>query len=408
MTFFTLAYACSPVAAKDAVKPRNAPPLIKATSALLIDADSGQVLFEKKADELRPPASTTKIMTAILLLENTKPEDLIKAGKSVSEVDGSSLNLVPGEAVSARDMLYALMLRSANDGCVAVAEHIAGTEAKFAELMTARARELGATNTVFKNANGLNEPPNVTTARDLATITRHAIRFPAFNDAVGTKEYVVTRSSASLDIILKNHAKFLWKFPGADGIKTGWTVPAGRCFVGSATWNGWRLISVVLNSPNVVEETAALMKFGFYRFEPIILADTGQSSGKASVSGGERDSASVAPVTPLRYIVPRGKRPVITLSPHTESLSAPVFMGTPAGRLEAVANGRVLAVVPLVSAENVDRGAVVASFGGGNWAGLLFGAALLGVICYGTTATKAARLRRYRVKALQRGADRPG
>src|SRR5688572_1239424 len=196
-----------------------------------------------------------------------------------------------------------------------------------------------AAKTVFKNANGLNEPPNVTTARDLATIASHAVRYPEFNDAVGTKEYVVTRSSASLDIILKNHAKFLWKFPGADGIKTGWTVPAGRCFVGSATWNGWRLISVVLNSPNVVEETAALMKFGFYRYEPIILAGSGLTSGNALVRGGARDSASVAPVAALRYIVPKGKRPVITLSPHTDSLSAPVMMGTPAGRLEAVANG---------------------------------------------------------------------
>ena len=408
LSFFTLAFACGPAAAKDSGKLPNSLPLIKASSAILIDADSGQVLFEKNADELRPPASTTKIMTAIMLLEHTKPEDLIRASKIASEVDGSSLHLEPGETVTARDMLYALMLRSANDGCVAVAEHIAGSEAKFAEMMTAKARELGAAHTVFKNANGLNEPPNVTTARDLATIATHAIRYPEFNDAVGTKEYVVTRSSKSLDIILKNHAKFLWKFPGADGIKTGWTVPAGRCFVGSATWNGWRLISVVLDSPNVVEETSALMKFGFYRFEPVVLANSGASAGRASVKGGERDSAAVAPVTALRYIVPRGKWPVITLNPRTDSLSAPVMMGAPAGRLEAIANGRVLAAVPLVAAENVDRGTVMAATLGGSWKGLLFGAALLGVICYGTTATKAARLRRYRVKALQRGDDRPG
>jgi D-alanyl-D-alanine carboxypeptidase (penicillin-binding protein 5/6) len=384
----------------------NAPPTIKASSALLVDAQSGQVLFEKNADSLRPPASTTKIMTAILLLENTSPDDRIRASKAASEVDGSSLHLQPGEFVSARDMLFALMLRSANDGCVAIAEHIAGSESKFAEMMTAKAREMGAANTVFRNANGLNDPPNVTTARDLAVMARYASRFPEFNEAVSSKHFVVSRSSDSKDVVLKNHAKFLWKFPGADGIKTGWTVPAGRCFVGSATWNGWRLISVVLNSPDVVEETSTLMKFGFHRFEQVTLADAGAVSGKALVHGGDKGSVPVAPVTALRYIVPKNKRPEIALVAETESLDAPVNSGIPAGRLKAVVGNRVLASVPLVVTSNVDRVTVVASVFGGGLTGVIFGAAFLGMICYGTTAAKAARIRRYRLKAIQRGANR--
>jgi D-alanyl-D-alanine carboxypeptidase (penicillin-binding protein 5/6) len=325
---------------------------------------------------------------------------------AASETDGSSLHLKPGESVNARDMLYALMLRSANDGCVAVAEHVAGSEKKFAEMMTVRARAIGATRTVFQNANGLNDPPNVTTARDLATITRYAIQFPEFNDAVGTKEYVVTRSSDSQDFLLKNHAKFLWKFPGADGIKTGWTVPAGRCFVGSATWNGWRLISVVLNSPNIVEETAALMKFGFYKFAPVVFAESGAPSGTVAVVGGEKAELTVAPAAPLRYILPRNKRPHIALEPRADSITAPVAIGSPVGRLEATIDGRVLASVPLVAAENVSRPAVMAAAFGGSWTAILLAGALVGLFCYGTTATKAARLRRYRLKALQRGADR--
>ena len=409
MTFLALAGAPAEAQAKGGpVPPRNGPPIIKAKSAILVDALSGQVLFAQNADELRAPASTTKIMTALLLLENTKPDDLIQASKTASETDGSSLHLLPGEKLTARDMLYALMLRSANDGCVAVAEHIAGTEAKFADMMTTRAREIGAVNTTFQNANGLNEPPNVTTARDLATIARYAIRIPEFDEVVRTKDYVVNRTSGSMDLLLKNHAKFLWKFPGADGIKTGWTVPAGKCFVGSATWNGWRLISVVLDSPNVVEETSALMKFGFYKFEPIVLAESGNHAGSALVSGGQKGSIPVAPVSRLRYIVPKGKRPLIALNPRTETLPAPVPMGSPAGSLEAVANGRVLASVPLVATAGVDKATIMNAGMSASWTGVAFGAALLGMICYGTTATKAARLRRHRFQAIKRGADRAG
>ncbi|HXG23294.1 MAG TPA: D-alanyl-D-alanine carboxypeptidase family protein, partial [Chthonomonadales bacterium] len=229
----------------------------------MIDAVSGQVLYARNADIPRPPASTTKIMTAILLLEHTRPEDIITASKHACETEGSGLHLKPGEKVSARDMLYALMLRSANDGCVAVAEHIAGSEARFAQMMTAKAREIGATDTTFKNSHGLDSPGHRTTARDLALIARYASIYPEFNEVTRTKFYNLTRSSNSKDVLLRNHAKFLWKFPGADGVKTGYTNPAGRCFVGGATWNGWRLISVVLNSPDVVGETTRLMKYGF-------------------------------------------------------------------------------------------------------------------------------------------------
>src|SRR5207302_4336900 len=147
---------------------------------------SCQVLYAKNADLPRPPASTTKIMTAILLLEYTRPDDVITAGIDAFDVEGSALHLHVGEKLTARDMVFALMLRSANDGCVAVAEHIAGSESKFAEMMTAKAHEIGAVNTTFLNCNGLNEPCNTTTARDLAIMARYATRFPLFNEAVRT------------------------------------------------------------------------------------------------------------------------------------------------------------------------------------------------------------------------------
>ena len=218
------------------------------------------MLFEKNADARRPPASTTKIMTSILLLENTNPTDVLTASPRAAATGGSSLNLKAGERITAHDMLYALMLRSANDGCVVVAEKVAGSEPKFAGMMTAKAHEIGAVNTHFGNCNGLNENPNVTTARDLSIMARYAFRFPEFNDAVHSKFYNIARAKENKDTLLRNHAKFLWHFPGADGVKTGFTNPAGHCFVGAATWNGWRLVSVVLHSPDIVRETSELMK----------------------------------------------------------------------------------------------------------------------------------------------------
>lgn len=384
------------------------PPAIQASSAILVDADTGQVLYERSADTLRAPASTTKIMTAILLLENTKPADVLIASKRASETGGSSLNLKAGERITARDMLYALMLRSANDGCVVVAERVAGSEQKFAEMMTAKAREIGAAKTRFCNCNGLNENPNVSTARDLSTMARYAFRYPEFNDAVRSKFYNVGRAKENKDTLLKNHAKFLWRFPGADGVKTGYTNPAGHCFVGAATWNGWRLVSVVLHSPDIVRETSALIKYGFQRFEARSLVSPGQPFGTARVQGGTVPSVAVTSQSAIKYIVRRGETPVVDLRPRIDEVHAPIAAGSLVGVLEAWADGKLVGSTKLVAAIRVERTpAIAGAVGGSGW--YLFGAvAGTVVIGYGTTFTKTARIRRYRLKALLRDADNGG
>ena len=373
-----------------------------------MDADTGQVLFQKNADVLRPPASTTKVMTAILLLENLKPDDVLTASKRAADTGGSSLNLKAGEKITARDMLYALMLRSANDGCVVVAERIAGSEQKFADMMTRKAQEIGAVNTRFSNCNGLNDNPNVTTARDLATMARFAFRYPEFNTATRSKYYNVTHASDNKDTLLKNHAKFLWQFPGADGVKTGYTNPAGHCFVGAATWNGWRLVSVVLHSPDIVHETAALMKYGFQTYEVRKVVEPGQSFGAAVVQGGSRQTVEVASKEAIRYIIPRGADPVVEIRPRIDTITAPVIAGTRAGIVEAWSGGRMIGRTPLVASTAVERAAVLSASGaGGEWFifGAVAGTVLIG---YGTTIAKASRIRRYRLKALLRDIDRGG
>ena len=204
-----------------------APQPVGALSATAIDAASGKVLWSKDPDAPRFPASTTKIMTGLLLAERLKPTDTITAPWDVALVKESSMHLKPFERLSARDMLTALMLRSANDGCYAVAVRLAGSVDKFADMMNARAKEIGCTGTHFHNPNGLNDPQHYTTAHDLALIGREAMRNPLFASVVKTYKARIDRSINVKDEWMVNHDKRLLKDPTCDGIKTGWTVPAG-------------------------------------------------------------------------------------------------------------------------------------------------------------------------------------
>jgi len=206
-------------------------PDVTAASAIVVDADSGKVLYSKNADVPRYPASTTKVMTGLLLAENTEPEDTIVAPSDVEVVTGSKMHLKAGEEVSAHDMLYALMLRSANDGCYAVAMHLAGSVPAFSKMMNQRAQELGCTHTHFHNPNGLNDKEHLTTAHDLAIIAREAMKNERFADAVGTTEYTISRNINQEDTLMVNKDKLLLWDSSAEGIKTGWTIPAGHCFV---------------------------------------------------------------------------------------------------------------------------------------------------------------------------------
>lgn len=236
---------------------------VTAKSALIMDEATGKILWQKGAHERRYPASTTKIMTALLLLENTFPAEKIVAPAGVERIQPSSLNLRKGEIVSARGMLYALMLRSANDGCVAVAHHISGSVSAFSKLMNKRAKEIGCLNTTFNNPNGLNDKKHLTTAYDLALMAREAMKLAEFREAVRTQKFQITRSINQKDLMLKSHNKWLAKDSTADGIKTGYTRDAGKCYVGSVTRDGYRLITVILNSKDWQEDHMNMMDWAY-------------------------------------------------------------------------------------------------------------------------------------------------
>jgi D-alanyl-D-alanine carboxypeptidase (penicillin-binding protein 5/6) len=263
------------------------------------------VLYAKNAHKPLPPASITKVMTAILVLERCDLDAVVKASKRAVNTQASSMHLRVGEEVKVRDLLYALMLRSANDAAVALAEHAAGSVEAFAQLMNEKAKSLGATRTHFVNPHGLHDPRHVSTAYDLALITRYAMQNETFRAIVKTPYYIVERSLNQDDLWMVNKAKFLQEYPYAEGVKTGYTNQAGYCFAGSAQRDGRRLITVVLNSPQREADTIALMEHGFNDWERMELP-AGMAVGEARVEEGVEERAPLRLAQTLRWVAPKG------------------------------------------------------------------------------------------------------
>ena len=328
---------------------------VTAKSAIAIDGCSGKVLWSKDADAPMYPASTTKVMTGLLLVEHCLPTDVITAPPDIEKIREASMHLRPGEKVTARDMLYAIMLRSANDGCYAVAVHISGSVEAFSKLMNERAKQVGCTHTHFRNPNGLNDPQHMTTAHDLALIARAAMKYPAFRDVVKTIKYEISRSINSHDRVMVNHDKLLRKDPSAEGIKTGYTVPAGHCFVGSSTRNGFRVIAVVLKSQHWQKDNEDLMDWSFHHFEKKETLAAGEIVGSVKVPGGNSKPIPVAladaayTLGPVGKMLPRATQEIELLP----KLQAPVKKGDRVGDLVLRDADGWLQRLPVVAKEDV-------------------------------------------------------
>ncbi|MBS1704908.1 MAG: D-alanyl-D-alanine carboxypeptidase [Armatimonadetes bacterium] len=249
-------------------------PPVKAPMAIVIDAVSGRVLWGRNIEVQSYPASTTKILTGLLLAENTAPDDRIRAPKDVQTIGEASLHLMPGEVVPSQDLLYGMMLRSANDACYAAAVHMAGSVDQFAQMMNARASLAGCTHSNFVNPNGLHDPNHYTCVHDLALLGRAAMRNGRMREVVRTTNYTITRSTNLLDRWIKNHNVLLGAEPGLKGIKTGYTVPAGRCFVGYQSNGKYSVITAVMKSPDWRTDHKALARWALAQFE---LREVGRS-----------------------------------------------------------------------------------------------------------------------------------
>ena len=382
------------------------PPKITAQSAILVDSETDQVLYEKDADVRRAPASTTKMMTAILLVENCRLDDMVTAGKGVETIPSSSLHLKPGVKLTVRDLLHAILLRSANDACVVAAEHVAGSVPAFVTMMNKRAAEMGATGTNFVNPNGLNKPDHYSTAHDLAIIGRRAIHYPIINDIVRMRKATISRSLNREDVLLRNRSHFLRRYAYADGIKTGYTREAGQCLVASATRDGWRLIAVVLKSDDNAGDATALMDYGYANFERRLLAGKGSVVEEARIRGGNERTVPVAPATDVYAVVPKSSSCRAEIEVETRKLCAPVRRGREVGEASAILNGRVVQKTPLLAAGRVDRSYVAVVWPWFRNAALLLAVGIVVGKRYGAATAKGSRRRGRRFQTTVRTAYR--
>jgi serine-type D-Ala-D-Ala carboxypeptidase (penicillin-binding protein 5/6) len=375
-------------------------PQVQARAAVLMDAETGQVLFAKNAHQPLPPASLTKIMTAIVVLERCELDAVVKASQRAVNAKASSMHLRVGETVKVRDLLYALMLRSANDAAIALAEHTAGSVEAFAALMNEKAKSLGAKHTRFVNPHGLHDPRHLSTAYDLALITRYAMENETFRAIVKAPYYIVERSANQDDLWMVNKAKFLEQYAYAEGVKTGYTNQAGYCFAGSAYRDGRRLITVVLNSPQRVADTIALMEHGFNDWERMELP-AGMAVGEAQVENGVEERAPLRLAQTLRWVAPKTQRARYRWAVQATSLRAPVQAGDAAGWLVVYRDETPILKAPVVAAEAVaQRRAFPVGLG---WLALL--GATMGIL--GWRRAKRRRPRAYRRAPLELGARTP-
>lgn len=326
-------------------------PYVTADAAVLMDAATGQVLWAKNARRPRPPASTTKIMTALLALEGGRLEQVVTVSPHAAAVGESSMHLSAGEKLTLEQLLYGALLRSGNDACVAIAEHIAGSEGNFVHLMNLKARELGAENTHFVNPNGLPAAGHLSSAYDLALLTRCALQNPVFNRIVATRV-----KNLGGRYYFNNTNRLLWSYQGADGVKTGTTSAAGMCLVASATRDGRRLISVVLHSDDRYADTMNLLDYGFARFKNVTACRTGQVLARAAAIDGRPAAVPLAADRELTVTVPVDRPQSCTLQVDAPaSLTAPVAAGVPVGRVTVLVDGRPAAGARLITGGAADR-----------------------------------------------------
>ncbi|AOY76879.1 D-alanyl-D-alanine carboxypeptidase family protein [Clostridium formicaceticum] len=348
---------------------------ITAPNAVLIDYTTGKVLFDHNAHEVAYPASTTKVMTAILVLENTNLNDVITIQED-TYVDGASAYLLKGESFTVEELLKTLLIRSANDVAEVLAYHVSGSIEAFAQLMNERAKELGALNTHFTNPHGLPDENHVTTAYDLAVIGKHAMSFDIFREIVSTVNFSLEATEFTPEARhYRNTNRFLWGTGGAnrmlyngaytniqydliDGIKTGYTRAAQQCLITSSIKNDHRFIAVVLGAQgvNIYSDSRSLVDYGYDHFQLVQLVEKNQLKIESPIENGTQDTIPLYTEETLYAVVPKAldlsfvHEEIIV----NEDIAAPIAAGDILGRVVYSIEDEVLGEVDLIVEDDVE------------------------------------------------------
>ncbi|MEC4767553.1 D-alanyl-D-alanine carboxypeptidase family protein [Halomonas sp. CUBES01] len=337
-----------------------APPQLAAKSWILMDADSGEVLAEHEADKRLPPASLTKLMTAYLVERELDRgsialDDQVSISENAWRTGGSKMFVEVGDQVAVEDLLHGIVIVSGNDASVAMAEHLAGGEAPFADLMNQHAARLGMNNSNFENPTGLPGENHYSSARDMALLTQHIV-----NDYPEHYAIYSQRNFTYGGIEQPNRNRLLWRDPSVDGLKTGWTSEAGYCLVSSAKRDDMRLISVVMGTDSEearAQETQKLLSYGFRFFETMNLYDRGAVLATPRVWGGDINEVRVGVDEKVTMTLPRNRNDELRARLNLNAdLQAPLTVGDEVGTLEIHMGDRVVGERRLVALEDVEEG----------------------------------------------------
>ena len=327
---------------------------LSAQSAVLIDARDGKILYEKDADTPRPMASTTKIMTAIVAIENGDVNEIIEITDEAVGVEGSSIYLQKGEKMTLLELLYALLLQSANDAAVAIAVGVGGSVEGFARMMNEKAIELGLTSTHFENPNGLDADGHVTTARELALLTAYALKNPTFAEIVSTYKRKISGPDGGVRLVV-NHNKLLNMYDGCVGVKTGFTKKSGRCLVSAACRESLTLVAVTLSAPDDWRDHTALLNHGYENYLCEILCDEGGFIETLPVVGGVQDSLLCVNCDFVAATLPRSHGEIGVNVKLPQMIYAPVKAGDVVGHVTYRCDGKVIGETDIKAAYDVQQ-----------------------------------------------------
>lgn len=334
---------------------------ISAQSAILIDADSGIVLYAKDESHRLPMASTTKIMTALCAVELADTAQVVSVDPAAVGIEGSSVYLYEGENLTLEQLLYALLLESANDAATAIAIAVAGSVEAFADRMNEKAAALGLEDTHFTNPHGLDDEAHYTTAHDLALIAQAALKNPVLRTIFSTRKTSIPLNGTGGVRLLLNHNKMLRTYEGAIGVKTGFTKRSGRCLVSAASRDGLTLIAVTLNAPDDWNDHRRMLDAGFAACDRVTLCGAGEYRALLPVSGGKEDYVLVRTQQSLALTLPKTRSDISCTVELPRFMTAPVSAQSVVGSLifqcdtDGDGHTEVIGSLPLYTGYAVER-----------------------------------------------------